>query len=621
MFPDVLPQLDDARESAVSYAAAVAVPKYADSGDIVVHPVFGADMRAEADAGLRVVAATLAADAGGDMALLVRSRTHLPGVLALLRQAGISYRAVEIDRLTDLPEVIDILALTRVLVHRGDRLAWLALLRSPWVGLDWVDLHALVTGDTRATVWELLHDEQRLVKLSEFGRSAVERLRQKLEPELQGGRVTTLRERLERTWFALGGPALLADTHVVDNIYRYLNVIETIEVAGTLPDIARLEEILDLEHVSSDSSARLQIMTMHRAKGLQFDHVLLYGLGRSPGTHEREVLSWFDIPGEHGNDEKVISPVGPRAEIENDPVHRFIEVTEAEKNRNELGRLLYVACTRARKSLHLLGHVEYTAEGEEHRPPRKNSLLFRLWPSVAADFAAAFEPQPVTAADQQDGGWVKPVLRRFERPWSAPEPSALPCEPTQATADDAARKVEFYWVGGDARIAGTLVHRWLQLAGDGQIDLIAASADELHATTSRWLDEMGVAEASRQLVTARVIAALTGIASDEKGRWLLSGDGEAELPITGIYQDKIESVVLDRVRIDAAGTHWIVDYKTSSHEGGNLAQFLQAEAERYQPQLARYAALYGAYSGANVRCALYFPLLQEFQEVDIEVAG
>ncbi len=78
----------------------------------------------------------------------------------------------------------------------------------------------------------------------------------------------------------------------------------------------------------------------------------------------------------------------------------------------------------------------------------------------------------------------------------------------------------------------------------------------------------------------------------------------------------IESVVLDRVRIDEHGQHWIVDYKTSTHEGGNLAGFLHAETERYRPQLRKYRAIYQAYAGVTAGCALYFPLLRSFLEVD-----
>ena len=74
--------------------------------------------------------------------------------------------------------------------------------------------------------------------------------------------------------------------------------------------------------------------------------------------------------------------------------------------------------------------------------------------------------------------------------------------------------------------------------------------------------------------------ALQRLAADERGRWLLEGDGHAELALTGVIGESIESVVLDRVRIDEKGVHWIVDYKTSTHEGGGLDEFLAAETER-----------------------------------------
>ena len=103
----------------------------------------------------------------------------------------------------------------------------------------------------------------------------------------------------------------------------------------------------------------------------------------------------------------------------------------------------------------------------------------------------------------------------------------------------------------------------------------------------------------------------------DRGRWLLEGGGHAELALTGKYDGRVESIIIDRVRIDDDGTHWVVDYKTSSHEGGSLSSFLEAETDRYRPQLAKYAELYRNYSGARVRCALYFPLLQELVEVAV----
>jgi ATP-dependent exoDNAse (exonuclease V) beta subunit len=267
------------------------------------------------------------------------------------------------------------------MVHPGDRLAWLALLRAPWIGWDWTDLHSLVVNDNRSTVWELLHDETRLGALSDDARAALARALPVLGSLRSVSRSASLRDRVEQAWLELGGPAMLDGAGSVENVYRYLDVLEKLEIAGTLHDVAELEAQLDLERVSNNSAARLQVMTMHRAKGLQFDHVLLYGLGRIPRRSDRAVLSWFDLPEEHGDEEKIISPVGRRADIENDPIHRFIELTEAEKDRHEVGRLLYVACTRARKSLHLLGHTAVTADGEALRAPDSRSLLSLLWPA------------------------------------------------------------------------------------------------------------------------------------------------------------------------------------------------------------------------------------------------
>ena len=79
--------------------------------------------------------------------------------------------------------------------------------------------------------------------------------------------------------------------------------------------------------------------------------------------------------------------------------------------------------------------------------------------------------------------------------------------------------------------------------------------------------------------------------------------------------EQLVSIVIDRVRIDDDGNHWIIDYKTSAHEGGDLDGFIDQEAERYASQLARYAHVYANYAGAErVRKALYFPLMQRFRE-------
>jgi ATP-dependent exoDNAse (exonuclease V) beta subunit len=74
-------------------------------------------------------------------------------------------------------------------------------------------------------------------------------------------------------------------------------------------------------------------------------------------------------------------------------------------------------------------------------------------------------------------------------------------------------------------------------------------------------------------------------------------------------------VIIDRCFVDTDGSRWIIDFKTSSHEGGDLDSFLQQELERYRPQLEQYVALAAQLGPEPVRAALYFPLLGEFREM------
>jgi hypothetical protein len=238
-----------------------------------------------------------------------------------------------------------------------------------------------------------------------------------------------------------------------------------------------------------------------------------------------------------------------------------------------------------------------------------------LWPAVESAWEAAYAPGAIPDSEAVDG-FAAPVLRRFTAPWEPPAARLLPREiAPRPPADAQDEEVEFYWVGTGARIAGTVVHRWLQVLAEGRFAGDPADSLARERLTARWLRELGIGDDLRESIAARVAAALDGILSDERGRWVLDGEGHAELALTGVFEGTIESVVLDRVRIDDNGQHWIIDYKTSTHEGGNLQGFLDAEATRYTPQLHKYAAIYRAFSGAQPRCALYFPLLQRFVEI------
>ena len=112
-----------------------------------------------------------------------------------------------------------------------------------------------------------------------------------------------------------------------------------------------------------------------------------------------------------------------------------------------------------------------------------------------------------------------------------------------------------------------------------------------------------------------VLRALRQTCESPRGRWLFAPDhrqAATELALTGFADGLLVNVSIDRTFIDREGTRWVIDYKTSRHEGGSLEEFLAQEQERYRPQLERYALLARGLGPEPVRAALYFPLIGAF---------
>src|SRR5690606_23490367 len=152
----------------------------------------------------------------------------------------------------------------------------------------------------------------RLETLSGGAGASVRRFRETLAPFVSGHGTASIRDTVERAWYLLRGPLVLNNEEEVENVYRFLAVLGNMETAGTIQDVAELEAKLDQEHVSGKaaSDCRLHIMTMHKAKGLQFDHVVLYGLGRMTRGDEKSIMSWLNLPDAGDGAAMRLSPVG-----------------------------------------------------------------------------------------------------------------------------------------------------------------------------------------------------------------------------------------------------------------------------------------------------------------------
>ncbi|MDR2877977.1 MAG: UvrD-helicase domain-containing protein [Chromatiales bacterium] len=630
-FARVLPASEDLASGAVPYTPSRAHHPALHGAAVQMHALLESGGEEEAELVRELITAARANIKDGSTAVLVRSRGHLLHIVAKLRQAGMRFRAVEIEHLAHRPVVQDLLSLTCALTHPADRVSWLAVLRAPWCGLSLADLHALVSEDRRAMIADLLADDERLQALSADGRTRLVTVRAVLAASRAERGRRSLRTRVEGAWIALGGPACVARGDL-DDAHMLFAVLDEVDEGGDLIDRALLWERIDRLYARPDVEGDdgLQIMTIHKAKGLEFDTVIVPGLGRRPRANELRLLMWM----RRAQGDLLLAPIR-EAGAEADPIYRYISALDSEKACHEDGRLLYVAATRAKQRLHLIGAVK-CREGEnglEPRQPPSQSLLARLWPAVEDEFISAARAlsasvikqgaeqgtgQNMTAPETEVLTLAANRLRRLPAGWTLPPAPPAISVASLAASPRAGELIEFAWAGETARHVGTVTHRLLQECARAGINSFARLDTERLARSARLaLIGLGLPEAEVEVAGARVLAALHATLEDERGRWILDpghADARCEYALNGMLDGRQVSIVIDRSFIDAEGVRWIIDYKTGGHEGSGVEAFLDREQMRYREQLENYAALMRARETRPIRLGLYFPLLRGWRE-------
>jgi ATP-dependent exoDNAse (exonuclease V) beta subunit len=618
-FGRVFPQQEDRTTGAVTYASSVS-SKASDDSAVTLHPFIGNDRQAEASRVLELVRTAKQNNVDGSIAILVRNRSHLLDIITALRHAGLSYRAVDIDSLSQRQVIQDVVALARALMHRGDRLAWLSVLRAPWCGLTHKDL-LTISAERHALIYERMGKADVLAELSDDARQRIERIKPIVDSALSDIGRKGWRRLIEGAWLAMAGPACVYTESDIHDVSVLLDRIEQLEQAGELHDPLRLDSLIQDLYAAPDSDGDpgLQLMTIHKSKGLQFDTVIIPGLGRKPRADDKSLILWSELPREHDENALLLSPVHGTGEDE-DPIYQYLRQVESVRNTNEATRLLYVAVTRAKQHVHLLGHVneKQGKDGEaELSSPASTSLLNILWPVVRDQFEAVHEKAQTGDEGEIPGYRSVQGVGRLPLVWQIPEPAAAMVWQVTGVAVKEDQPVEYEWAGQSARHIGTVVHRVLQQMAEEGID--TWSEERIHSSSSRYhllLARLGVANTDMESALQRVISALSKTLNDKKGRWILQPhtDAQCEYRITTVQQGRPSNRIIDRTFIDDAGTRWIIDYKASRHSGGGLGTFLDSEVERYQPQLNDYAAIMKQLDDRPIKLALYFPLLQAWRE-------
>lgn len=633
---------------------------------------------------------TADAEAAPTIAVLGRNRSHLALIAGVLKQRQIAFRAVELESLAQCQEVQDVLALTRAFLHQADRAAWIALLRSPMIGLSLKSLQQLIGSAPYQTVWQLLQNAFSETAPAYLSAPELARLQQLMRVmpwawKAQG--TTRFAQLIRELWWVLDGPVTLGGSafeHVtssanqeasiaLENVEVFLQALEQqqqnsdgVEASLWTPEsLQTLVDGLYARAAVSEQSRQVELMTMHKSKGLEFDTVILPGLQRKPRADDAKLLNWLEFSTAQ-KAHFVMAPLDQKGQ-QTSGLTELLKRFEKEKAAYEVARLFYVAATRAKRQLHLFASVAVKTEAGGDvtlLPPSAESIFACWWPLVQPSFTKLLTAYEAETADQQALENYVPKVKRLPAQfrsfasWQSldnPTPkvnsklvqsSSIP-EPRLPAFADKTDTVEsssaFHLSNIFSTVIGDLVHRLLQqvvqqqaLMTERGLQLSAALKTQdsvffqtyiqlMEAAARHYLVQQGVANfllnQAWQVVettlynsfqNAKVCWALLNSHRDSKTEWAMH---------SSTANGQLEKHIIDRSFIDEHGVRWILDYKTSHSLGEGVAQtsesisrFIESQTEFYRPQLQRYAELLKARENRPQKCVLYFAYFDQWVE-------
>lgn len=560
------------------------------------------------------------------IAILLFTRNRLHRYLQAFKEENIPLQVKEGLLLAERPEVLHLLQIARAIARPHDDLAWASLIRAPWNWWGMDVLHGAARVETGG--WR-----DRILSVA-AGRPDMETLSRAIDQAMKRGGRDPLGRVVRDFWEILDGPKFTSALYgmaSIANCRRFFDVLEDVEQGIPQETLLRLESILKTIYEPVDPTASrspIHMMTVHGAKGLEFDIVFipfldwrpLSGGGQAPPPYLLE-----RVPGTPG--EYLVAMGTDRRTGEPTPLFRLLKKFQQERHIGEAKRLLYVAATRAREALYLSGVAGenngglkapggsilkwlMSHEKLEGTDPSPESILHRG--------AIRIEINPVVRTDIRSKSPIPPSIpepfpfRPEKIPYVIESPSALPGE-TAVPAGEVQRQRSSESPALAAR--GTVTHGILNR-------IIGGGSMPSRVSVERTLIREGIAEASAVPLAADILGEVSDVLQDPFISRLL----RREVPVLrsewavedSSGERRIRSGVMDLVVFDGS-SWWIVDFKTSRPPDEDIKSFVQSQAALYRPQLEAYRAMLGKYEGVreeNIRAGIYLTAIGRWVEIE-----
>lgn len=542
-----------------------------------------------------------------DIVVLLRSFTHVESFEEELEQAGVPAYVVGGRGYYAREEVTDLLALLRVLVNPGDDMALLTALRSPLAGAS-DDLLYLLRRHGKAhraphlwsvarggTVADASAVDHVLLRL--FA-DRVESLRRNLGRPGLPGLLEQCLETFDYDLVVLGSPGGKRRFANVRKLQLFAAAFEEVEGPNLRRFIDHIAGRTDLgaqegsAAILAENEDVVRIMTIHKAKGLEFPVVVLPGLGKSGGQKggspflvARDGRMGYALAGSFRKDHEEPFGLGPAAALAEE---------ERRQDAEEEKRLVYVAVTRAEERIILSGVT--SSSGSDDDPLTCIMQALEAAEGLDAVRAPLAVPSAEPTGEEESGRPSVPLSLSVP---SAPEPPSFlaPMDGWAVSGQVSFSSLHLYAQcprryylervlrvelpddpdgpadhpvprGGhdepDARALGTLVHEVLEVVDLRQPPECAALRDLVRGRLAASVD--GAPEgATAQLLDEAIPLVLSFWASPVAAYPLLEG-AEREVPFSFAHGEILVTGVFDLL-VRGEDEWRIVDYKTNRLEG------------------------------------------------------
>lgn len=615
IYQTIFPEKDDLAMSAVRFSASEAFRDFSGVTQVKLHPFFNTaeeNTSTEAIAVIEAIKHIYQTKPDAKLAILVLARTHLIAILEELKKNNLAYRAIELEKLFHNQVIQDLLSITKALLNLADSIAWYAILRAPWCGLNLVDLLVLKQHCNTGILLDTLENHQAL-PLSEAGKIQL----QKITPILKHAWLCLhdfeLSYVVESVWLALGGPVCISDQDHI-NVKRFFDCLERFENEYDVSDISILESKLQKLTAESPTPTGnfIEVMTIHKSKGLEFDVVLIPSLDKATKGDDHQLLVWQEIPSAKNKTELVLAPI---KSAKKDSIYDYIRYLEKEKSSHELNRLLYVATTRAKHELHLFFTLEIDEKNHDKiKDPKSGSLLSQLWPAICDDIKIDHDKPKVVSTTSEN--LETNLNHRISATWQHPFSLSTDAAVFKNLNSTAINRRYANWQFEAEKQFGIVFHKVIEtISNFGLTAWQAIAVEKKTIFLQKIIAQFNLPTEFAESLLNTTQQAIDTMLNDTFGHWILSQQGFVEYEIYYQEEKLAKKYIIDKLFI-ADGVLWIVDFKTAVPKGIDVDTFLISQKKHYKDQLMQYKLALTHKFDMPIKAGLYFPLLAKWVEYE-----